>query len=241
MSAIRILIADDHPVVREGLAKIIALYDDLELVGVAVDGADAIERAEQLHPDVVLMDVRMPDIDGVEATRRVRAGSPDTEVIVLSNYDEDQYVFDALGAGAKGYLLKDVSADALVDAIRAVARGESKLDGALMDRVVAQFQQLQHRDQPQPESLTPREHDVLEQLAAGCSNLEIAERLVVSEKTVKSHLTSIYRKLNVRDRSQAIVAALSTGLVTLGPPPTDDRSTSTSSRLPVSPDRPRRL
>ena len=214
MTPITVLIADDHPVVREGLAQMIALYDDLKIVGQAGDGAEAVEQARALSPDVVLMDVRMSGMDGVEATQRIRTRQSSTEVIVLSNYDDDRYIFDALHAGARGYLLKDVSADQLAEAIRAVMRGESMLDRSVMDRVVSEFQQMGRQGQsPPPERLTARELEVLQRLAEGRSNQEIAELLVVSEKTVKSHLTSIYRKLNVRDRSQAIVTALQENLV----------------------------
>ena len=214
MTPITVLIADDHPVVRQGLAQMIALYDDLKIVGQAGDGAEAVEQARALSPDVVLMDVRMSGMDGVEATQRIRTRQSSTEVIVLSNYDDDRYIFYALHAGARGYLLKDVSADQLAEAIRAVMRGESMLDRSVMDRVVSEFQQMGHQGQsPPPERLTARELEVLQRLAEGRSNQEIAELLVVSEKTVKSHLTSIYRKLNVRDRSQAIVTALQENLV----------------------------
>lgn len=215
MSAITVLIVDDHPVVREGLVKMIGLYPDLEIVGEVSSGEEAVEEVRRLIPAVALMDVRMAGIGGVEATRRIRQQCPDTQVIVLSNYDEDRYVFDALRAGARGYLLKDVSADGLAEAIRAVARGESMLDSSLMNRVVSEFQQMQQRPQSSPDRLTPREMEVLQRLVDGLSNQEIADHLVVSEKTVKSHLTSIYRKLNVRDRSQAIVSALRSGLVSV--------------------------
>ncbi|MEE9277223.1 MAG: response regulator transcription factor [Dehalococcoidia bacterium] len=215
MSAISVLIVDDHPVVREGLVKMIGLYPDLKIVGEVSSGEEAVEEVRRLIPAVALMDVRMAGIGGVEATRRIRQQCPDTQVIVLSNYDEDRYVFDALRAGARGYLLKDVSADGLAEAIRAVARGESMLDSSLMNRVVSEFQQMQQRPQSPPDRLTPREMEVLQRLVDGFSNREIADHLVVSEKTVKSHLTSIYRKLNVRDRSQAIVSALRSGLVSV--------------------------
>jgi len=213
MTKISVLVADDHPVVREGLGKIIGQFDDLELVGTATTGEDAVEKAAVLAPRVVLMDVRMGGMDGVEATRALRARCPRTEVIVLTNYDEDDYIFRALRAGAKGYLLKDVSADALADAVRTVARGESSLDGALVQRVLRRLQQGDARPAPPGERLTAREREVLGCLVAGRNNQEIADQLVVSEKTVKSHLTSIYRKLNVRDRSQAIVTAIRGGYV----------------------------
>ena len=215
MSAITILVADDHPVVREGLAKIISMEPDLTIVGEAINGSDAIELAERLSPRVVLMDVRMDGLDGVEATRRIRQLCPHTEVIVLSNYDEEHFVLQAVRAvraGAKGYLLKDVPAARLTDAIRCVARGEATLDGPVVSRLVREFQLNGARPSEGTDKLTPRELEVLQCLTDGLSNQEIASRLVVSEKTVKSHLTSIYRKMNVRGRSQAILAALRDGL-----------------------------
>lgn len=212
MTSITILIADDHPVVREGLARMIGLEDDLEIVGQASDGQEAIDKARALAPRIVLMDVRMAGMDGVEATRQLREVCPDSEVIVLSNYDEDRIVFDALRAGAKSYLLKDVSADRLAEAIRAVAAGKSAMDPAIMNRVVSEFRTLHKAAEGPSSRLTPREAEVLQSLVDGLNNQEIADRLVVSEKTVKSHLTSIYRKLDVRDRSQAIVTAVREGL-----------------------------
>ena len=145
MKPVTLLIADDHPVVREGLAKMIALHADLRLIGEARDGEEAVQKVGLLKPNVVLMDVRMAGLNGVEATRQIRAQFPLTEVIVLSNYDEDRYIFEALRAGAKSYLLKDVSVDRLADAIRRVARGEATLDSALVGRVVGELQHLQRR------------------------------------------------------------------------------------------------
>ena len=213
MARISLLIVDDHPVIREGLRKMTALSPDLEVVGEAGDGQQALEKVQALRPNVVLMDVRMSGMDGVEATRRIRTEFPATEVIILSNYDEDRYVFEALRAGAKSYLLKDVSPDRLAEAIRSVARGESALDSGVMSRLVSEFQSLSQRGQSGPERLTARELEILQCLVDGRSNQEIADLLVVSEKTVKSHLTSVYRKLDVRDRSQAIVAGIREGLV----------------------------
>ena len=170
MSEIHIVIADDHAIVRDGLAKIIDLYDDLQLVGKASNGDEAVRVVTELAPDVVLMDVRMEDMDGMEATQRICDRTPNTHVIVLSNYGEDRYVFDALHAGAKGYLLKDVSADRLAAAVRAVAAGESSLDGSLMDRVVKKFRHLGAGSESVPQRLTPREHEVLQLLVEGRNN-----------------------------------------------------------------------
>jgi NarL family two-component system response regulator LiaR len=215
MTLITILIADDHPVVREGLARMIELEDDMEIVGQASDGQEAIDKARVLSPRVVLMDVRMAGMGGVEATQLLRTACPESDVIVLSNYDEDRVVFDALRAGAKSYLLKDVSADRLTEAIRIVARGEAALNPAMMDRVMNEFRSLQEHSELPTDRLTPRESEVLQGLVDGLSNQELSAALVISEKTVKSHLTSIYRKLDVRDRSQAIVMAVRDGLATV--------------------------
>jgi DNA-binding NarL/FixJ family response regulator len=220
-STIRVLVADDHPVVREGLRKMISLTDDIEVVGEAVDGEGAVARVAAMRPHVVLMDVRMPGMDGVEATKQIRADTPATEVIVLSNYDEDRYVFDALRAGAKSYLLKDASPERLADAIRSVARGESTLDSGVISRVVSEFQSMSARGLGAGQRLTARELEIVQCLVDGRSNQETADVLVVSEKTVKSHLTSIYRKLGVRGRGQAIVVALRDGLVTVPAGPSD--------------------
>ena len=218
---IRVLVADDHPVVREGLRKMISLTDDIEVVGEAVNGEDAVAKVEALSPHVVLMDLRMPGIDGVEATKRIRAGTPSAEVIVLSNYNEDRYIFDALRAGAKSYLLKDASPERLADAIRSVARGESTLDSGVMSRVVSEFRHMGTGVGQRGERLTARELEILQCFVDGLSNQEAADALVVSEKTVKSHLTNIYRKLEVRDRGQAIVVALRDGLATAPASPHD--------------------
>lgn len=215
MTSITILIADDHPVVREGLARMIELEEDMEIVGQASDGQEAIDKARVLSPRVVLMDVRMAGMGGVEATALLRTACPETDVIVLSNYDEDRVVFDALRAGAKSYLLKDVSADRLAEAIRIVAGGGSALDPVMMDRVMSEFRNLQEQPATPINRLTSRETEVLQGLVDGLSNLELSAKLVISEKTVKSHLTSIYRKLDVRDRSQAIVMAVRDGLATV--------------------------
>jgi DNA-binding NarL/FixJ family response regulator len=218
---IRVLVADDHPVVREGLRKMISLTDDIEVVGEAADGEDAVAMVAAMRPHVVLMDVRMPGMDGVEATKQIRTDTPATEVIVLSNYDEDRYVFDALRAGAKSYLLKDASPERLADAIRSVARGESTLDSGVISRVVSEFQSMGTRGLGVGQRLTARELEIVQCLVDGRSNQETADVLVVSEKTVKSHLTSIYRKLEVRGRGQAIVVALRDGLVTVPAGPSD--------------------
>jgi DNA-binding NarL/FixJ family response regulator len=211
---IRVLVVDDQPLVRSGFRMVIEERPDLELVGEATDGVQALELARELEPDVILMDVRMPNLDGVEATRRlVEAGTP-ARILVLTTFDLDEYVYAAIRAGASGFLLKDVEPADLVDAIRVVAAGNSLFGPAATERLVARFAQ-----QPAPDAarsldeLTDREKEILALLATGLSNAELAERLFLSETTVKTHVSSILRKLRVRDRVQAVIAAYDAGLV----------------------------
>ena len=216
MSECKVLIADDHVIVREGLIALLNLADDIKVVGEAADGREAIDMTEQLRPDVVLMDIRMAELDGVQATREIRARFPEVHVIALTNYDDDEYVFDCLRYGASGYLLKDVSPEDLVKAIKSAVQDESLVDPSVLNKVLTQFRQLtedgsNHADH----KLSSREQEVLEALTAGLSNKEIAQRLYIAEKTVKAHFSSIYRKMNVSTRSQAIVVAVKTGLVDL--------------------------
>jgi len=211
---IRVLIADDQPLVRSGFRMVIEERPDLELAGEASDGAQAIELARELDPDVILMDVRMPNLDGVEATRQLVQAGTRARVLVLTTFDLDEYVYAAIRAGASGFLLKDVEPAELVDAIRVVAAGNSLFGPAATERLVARFAQ-----QPGPDAgdalgeLTERELEILRLLATGLSNAELAERLFLSETTVKTHVSSILRKLHVRDRVQAVIAAYDAGLV----------------------------
>jgi DNA-binding NarL/FixJ family response regulator len=212
---IRVLVCDDQALVRSGFRMILEARPDLEVVGEAEDGLQAIELAEQTGPDVVLMDVRMPNLDGVEATRRiVRSGSP-ARVIVLTTYDVDEHVYDAVRAGASGFLLKDVQPTQLVAAIRVVAAGDALLAPSVTRRLLDRFaRSLPDRAPPDSlSSLTEREIEVLRLLATGLSNAELAERLFVSEATVKTHVSSVLRKLGVRDRVQAVVLAYDAGLI----------------------------
>ena len=216
MSECKVLIADDHVIVREGLIALLNMADDIKVVGEAADGREAIDMTEQLRPDVVLMDIRMAELDGVQATREIRARFPEVHVIALTNYDDDEYVFDCVRYGASGYLLKDVSPEDLVKAIKSAVRDESLVDPSVLNKVLTQFRQLtedgsNHAD----DKLSTREQEVLEALTAGLSNKEIAQRLYIAEKTVKAHFSSIYRKMNVSTRSQAIVVAVKSGLVDL--------------------------
>lgn len=205
--AIRILVADDHSVVREGLQMFLGNDEDLTVIAEAHNGREAVEQARELLPDVVLMDLLMPEMDGVEATRLIRQEMPDVEVIALTSVLEDALIYDAMRAGAIGYLLKDTEAHELRRAIKAAAAGQVQLSPEVAGRLM---QELRVSDSP--ETLTEREKEVLQLLANGLSNRQIAEALVIGEKTVKSHVSNILSKLNVTSRTQAAVYALRTGL-----------------------------
>lgn len=213
---IRVLIADDHAIVREGLCTILGFQEGIEVVGEASDGQEAVALAESLAPDVVLMDIRMSKLGGVEATGRIKAQHPQIGVIVLTNYDDDEYVFEGIEAGASGYLLKDISSDDLGEAIRRVAQGESLMAPSVLRKVLDEFaHRAEERGLPH-EGLTPRELEVVQALARGLKNEEIAKELFITEKTVKSHLGSIFSKLGVNARSQAILYAIKHKLVDIG-------------------------
>jgi DNA-binding NarL/FixJ family response regulator len=216
---IRVLIADDQALVRGGFQAILAGHEDIEVVGEADNGATAVELVEELQPDVVLMDIRMPGMDGIEATRRVVARGLRTRVLVLTTFDVDDYVYEAMKAGASGFLLKTAPPRQLADAVRTVAAGDALLAPAITRRLVEQFVRRPPPGARVPaglEELTDRELDVLRLLARAQSNAEIAAELVVSEATVKSHVNRILRKLDLRDRAQAIVLAYESGLVEPG-------------------------
>jgi DNA-binding NarL/FixJ family response regulator len=207
---IRVLLADDQRVVREGLGTLLGLLDGIELVGTAADGEEAIALAGEHDPDVVLMDLRMPRCDGIEAIRRLAAGGDRPRAIALTTFADDASVLGALRAGARGYLTKDAGAEEIRAAVEAVARGEAALDPAVQHHVVAA---LSTPSEPElPDDLTPREAEVLSLVAAGLTNAEIAERLVVTSATVKSHINHIFAKIDVRDRAQAVVYAYANGL-----------------------------
>jgi DNA-binding NarL/FixJ family response regulator len=201
---IRVLVADDQRVVRDGLVMLVGLIDDIEVVGTAGDGIEALALARELRPDVVLMDLRMPQMDGGEATRRIRAELPETQVLVLTTYDDDESLFPALKAGARGYLTKDASAEEIEGAIRALAAGRTHLDPAIQQRLIAVAVEARHEDRPAPADLTAREVEVLRLIAAGLSNAEIAAALFVSAATVKTHVNHIFAKTGARDRAQAV-------------------------------------
>jgi DNA-binding NarL/FixJ family response regulator len=214
MSPVRIVVADDQEVVRAGFAALLDTQPDLTVVATASDGAEAIRLCRAHRPDVVLMDVRMPSTDGIEATRRLTAEAGAPRILMLTTFDLDEHVYDALAAGASGFLLKDATAERLFDAVRVVAAGEALLAPTVTRRLIGEFARLRPRPAP-PElaELTPRETEVLALVAAGLSNAEIAARLVVGEETVKTHVSRVLRKLGLRDRAQAVMTAYESGLV----------------------------
>jgi DNA-binding NarL/FixJ family response regulator len=217
---ITVLIADDQAMVREGFGALLGAQSDLLVVGDAADGAAAVRAARELRPDVVLMDVRMPVLDGLAATRQLLDGRPEApRVIILTTFDLDDYVYAALRAGASGFLLKDAPAADLVQAVRIVAAGEALLAPSVTRRLIAEFAARPAADRPRPavlNALTPRETDVLRLIARGRSNQEIAAELIVAEQTVKTHIGRILAKLGLRDRAQAVILAYETGLVVPG-------------------------
>jgi DNA-binding NarL/FixJ family response regulator len=213
------VIADDQRVVRDGLAMLIGLMDGVDLVATASDGNEAIELVAQERPEVALMDLRMPGVDGVEATRHIRSANSDTQVLVLTTYADDASLFPALQAGARGYLTKDATAEEIEQAIRALAAGRTHLDPQIQERLVAAVAEQQPptaaagvADTQSPDDLTPREVEVLKLIAAGLSNAEIAASLVVSDATVKTHINHVFAKTGARDRAQAVRYAYQRGL-----------------------------
>ncbi len=214
--SVRVLLADDQRLVRESLGTMLGLLDGIELVGSAADGAEAVALATELRPEVVLMDLRMPGVDGIEATRLLRERLPDAGVIALTTYADDESVLAALRAGARGYLTKDASSEDIRAAILCVASGSATLDPAVQHHVVAALASGPAQAEPAaatlPDDLTPRESEVLVLIAAGLSNFEIAERLCVSPTTVKSHINHLFAKAGIRDRAQAVNYAYRTGL-----------------------------
>ena len=216
---IRVIVADDQTLVRAGFRAILEVQDDLEVVGEAEDGEEAVALARKLRPDVVLMDIRMPNIDGIEATRRLTRDGDAPRILILTTFDLDEYVYEAMKAGASGFLLKDAPRDQLVGAVRTVAAGDALLAPALVRRLIEDFVRRPApgaRPPPELDALTEREREVLTLIARGLANAEIATRLFVSEATVRTHVTHILAKLGLRDRVQAVVLAYETGLVQPG-------------------------
>jgi DNA-binding NarL/FixJ family response regulator len=219
---IRVLVADDQKVVREGLVMVLGMLDDVEVIGTASDGADAVEMTASLHPDIVLMDLRMPRCDGVEATRLLRERQPEVKVVVLTTYADDRSVIDALRAGARGYLTKDAGGEEIRQGLRQVFQDRAVIDPAVQHHLLNAIEAAPPPDQDPPapvdrqallpDGLTPREAEVLTLIAGGLSNAEIAGRLVVSEGTVKSHINHLLAKIGARDRAQAVSYAYQHGL-----------------------------
>ncbi|MEU9825277.1 response regulator transcription factor [Micromonospora chersina] len=219
MTTTRIVVVDDQDVVRAAFEVLLATQPDFAVVGSAAEGEQAVRICRQVRPDVVLMDIRMPGMDGIEATRRLLTDPEPPRVLMLTTFDLDEHVYDALGAGASGFLLKDATAERLFDAVRVVAAGEALLAPTVTRRLVAEFARMRvRRREPDPalRALTARETEVLRLIAEGLSNPEIAARLVVGEETVKSHVSRMLAKLGLRDRTQAVVVAYESGLVVPG-------------------------
>jgi DNA-binding NarL/FixJ family response regulator len=216
---VRVLVVDDDKLMRAGLRAVFSSDDQIEVVGEAGDGRAAIDSAKRLSPDVILMDVRMPEMDGITATREVLQSSPDARVVIVTTFEEDDYVFGALAAGASGFLLKRTGPEELIDAIKTVAAGDALLSPSVTRRVIERMARDGHIEEPDQrrlEELTDRERQVLELLAAGYTNAEIAGQLVIEESTVKTHVKRVLMKLNLRDRVQAVIFAYETGLIRPG-------------------------
>ena len=215
MKKISVLIADDHALMREGLRKILSMEDKIDVAGEAQDGAAAAEMALALNPDIILMDINMPVTNGIEATKIIKSKNPDIKVIALTIHDQEEYLFELIKAGASGYVLKDVSPGLLIQAIFEVARGESFIHPSMTTKMLNEFSRLStlSRQKNNPMGLTRREYDVLRLVAHGDSNRSIADKLYISEKTVKNHLTNIFQKLGVEDRTQAAIQAMKNKLI----------------------------
>jgi DNA-binding NarL/FixJ family response regulator len=216
--SIRVLVVDDQELVRAGFLMILNTQDDIDVVGEARNGSEAVEAVGRLRADVVLMDIRMPIMDGLEATRILKARNPDLRVLILTTFDPDEYVYNALKAGASGFVLKDIPPNELLAAVRVVAKGEALLAPSITQRVIAEFaERLSPPEASQElERLTDREAEVLRLMAKGLSNSEIAEQLYLSPTTIKSHVAGVFAKLGLRDRVQAVVFAYENGIVTPG-------------------------
>ena len=212
--SIRVLVADDQSMVRAGFRLLLSGEDGIEVVAEAENGLEAVDKAARFQPSVVLMDIRMPELDGLEATRRILAADPGARILILTTFDLDEYIYEALLAGASGFVLKDDPPEQLIAAIRTVAAGDALLSPAVTRRVIQQFTRIPRAAQPSGlEQLTGRERDVLRLIAQGLSNAEIGEQLYIGETTVKTHVTHVLQKLQLRDRVQAVVLAYQTGLL----------------------------
>ena len=213
-ATVKVLIADDHPIVREGLSAVLDQEEDLEVVGQASNSLEALSKAMRLRPDVILMDLQMPEMDGVEATKRLKEEAPDIGVIILTTYDTDEYIFRGIEAGARAYLLKDSPPEEVIKAIRAVHQGESLIEPKVASKLLDRFRQLSRRLSTE-EGLSPREVEVLHLIAKGSSNKEIASQMVIGESTVKTHIIHIFNKLGVKDRTEAVAEAVKRRIIQL--------------------------
>ncbi|MCW2771283.1 MAG: response regulator receiver [Aeromicrobium sp.] len=209
---IRVLVVDDQAMVRAGFAMLLGDEPDIEVVADASDGLEAVSEAARVHPHVILMDIRMPGLDGLEATRRILAADPTSRILILTTFDLDEYVYRALQAGASGFVLKDDPPEQLIAAVRTVAGGDALLSPSVTRRVIAQFTRAHQQPPPSVETLTARELEVFRLISKGYSNAEIGRELFISDTTVKTHVTRLLQKLDLRDRAQAIVLAYQTGL-----------------------------
>jgi DNA-binding NarL/FixJ family response regulator len=211
---IGVLVVDDQSMVRAGFRMLLAGEDDIDVVAEASNGREAIEKAARFKPNVVLMDIRMPDVDGLQATREILSANPAARILILTTFDLDEYIYEALSAGASGFVLKDDPPEQLIAAIRTVAAGDALLSPSITNRVISQFARLSRPAPPKElEELTSREMEVLRLIARGLSNAEIGEQLFITDTTVKTHVTHVLQKLNLRDRVQAVVLAYQTGVV----------------------------
>jgi DNA-binding NarL/FixJ family response regulator len=210
---ITILIADDHPVVREGLITMISREPDFKVVGEAKNGLEAVEKVKQLKPDVVLMDLRMPELDGVEAIRQISLTETNVKFIILTTYSDDDYIFKGIEVGARAYLLKDAPREELFKAIKAVNRGESLIQPVIASKILDRFVEMTKQAQAPQDLLSGRELEVLELMAKGSANKEIADQLSITNSTVKTHITSIFQKLNATDRTEAVTQAIKKGII----------------------------
>jgi len=217
MAEIKILIVDDHEVVRNGLSTMLEREEDFTVIGEAQNGLEAVDKVNALKPDVVLMDLRMPEMDGVEAMRRIKAEQDDAKFLVLTTFDTDEYIFDAIEAGAKGYLLKDTSREELFRAVRTVNRGESLIEPGVVSKVLNRLIALsqQAANGPDQGALSDRELEVLQSMARGSANKQIASDLSITESTVKTHVANIFQKLDVSHRTEAVTKAMSQGIIKL--------------------------
>ena len=215
MEPIKILIADDHPVVREGLTSMINRETDFKVIGEAKNGVEAVKLARELKPDIVLMDLRMPELDGVEAIKQITATEPSIKFIILTTYSDDEYIFRGIEVGARAYLLKDAPRDDLFKAIRAVYRGESLIQPVVASKILNRFAELSRQAQAPTETLSERELEVIALMAKGSSNKEIAAELDITNSTVKTHITNIFQKLNATDRTEAVTQAIKRGIIHL--------------------------